>query len=87
MRLTVNGIEIPDAQDGLNVLCELSGDEHMGPVRMVFSGGSLYIDRPASPEGVSVHMTVDPLCSVVLGESPGPTWHERDVTPDLIVGR
>jgi hypothetical protein len=86
MRLTVNGIEIPDAQDGLRIVAECSGDETMGPVTVDLSGGSLTVEHRGQ---AALTVTADPPHQLTLGESVWGTVAAdcvtSDVTPDLIV--
>ena len=44
MRLTVNGVEIPNPRDGIEAILELDQDpDEIGPVRFFIRGGSLTV--------------------------------------------
>ena len=73
MKLTVNGIEIPVETDpAIAVLCELEGDETIGPIKICIRGGALTIrGTEKHPHSLNVHGTgYDPTTAWLIFQVP-----------------
>ncbi len=67
MRITVNGVEIPDTGRGVSIRVEMQGDESIGPVTLDVAGGCLYIRHDG---GHSITVRGDRMPHLVLGQPP-----------------
>lgn len=58
MRMTINGVVIPNPESGLNVHCELDGNEKLPEMNVAVTGGRLDVYKSAvTTQGeVSIHL-------------------------------